>query len=105
PALTLSVLASSDKRDALVAVMLRETTTIGVRYAELQRTVLERQVVEVDTRYGKIPVKVAMEGDAVRNAAPEYEACAAAAREHSVPVKLVYSAALAAYDARNGSLG
>ena len=36
----------------------------------------------------------------VLNAAPEYEACAKAARVHQVPVKLVYSAALAAYDAR-----
>ena len=100
PALTLSVLAAHDKRDELIGVMLRETTTIGVRYAQLERTVLQREIVEVDTRYGKIPVKVAKEGTAVRNAAPEYEACAAAARAHKVPVKLVYSAALAAYDAR-----
>jgi len=100
PALTLSVLAAYDQRDELIGVMLRETTTIGVRYAQLQRTVLQREIVEVDTRYGKIPVKIAKEGGAVRNAAPEYEACAAAARTHKVPVKLVYSAALAAYDAR-----
>ena len=53
----------------------------------------------VETRYGKIPVKVAMDGSTVVNAAPEYEACAAAARQHGVPVKLVFSAALAAYDA------
>jgi hypothetical protein len=43
-------------------------------------------------RYGRIPVKVAMDGTTVVNAAPEYEACAAAAREHGVPVKLVFSA-------------
>jgi pyridinium-3,5-bisthiocarboxylic acid mononucleotide nickel chelatase len=98
PALTLSALAPTDKRDDVIAAFLRETTTIGVRYTELQRTMLERRMVEVDTRYGKIPVKVAMEGEAVRNAAPEYEACAAAARAHNVPVKAVYSAALAAYD-------
>jgi len=98
PALTLSALAATETRDAVIAAFLRETTTIGVRYTELQRTVLARAIVEVDTRYGKIPVKVAMDGDTVRNAAPEYEACAAAARVHNVPVKSVYSAALAAYD-------
>ncbi|HEX5061546.1 MAG TPA: nickel pincer cofactor biosynthesis protein LarC [Kofleriaceae bacterium] len=99
PALTLSVLAETAKRDDVINTILRETTTIGVRYSQLQRTVLARQMVEVDTRYGKIPVKVAMDGNIVVNAAPEFEACASAARQHGVPVKLVFSAALAAYDA------
>ena len=98
PALTLSALAEAAKRDDVIAAILRETTTIGVRYGELHRRVLERRFVEVDTRYGRIPIKVAMDGNAVVNAAPEYDACAAAARTHSVPVKLVFSAALAAYD-------
>jgi hypothetical protein len=100
PALTLSALAETDRRDDVVAAILRETTTIGVRYAELQRRVLAREIVEVDTRYGRIAVKVAKEGATVRNVAPEYEACAAAARARGVPVKLVFAAALAAYDAR-----
>jgi pyridinium-3,5-bisthiocarboxylic acid mononucleotide nickel chelatase len=100
PALTLSALAETAQRDDVIAAILRETTTIGVRYAELQRAVLARQLVEVDTRYGRIPVKVAMEGTIVRNVAPEYDACAAAARAHGVPVKLVFASALAAYDAR-----
>jgi pyridinium-3,5-bisthiocarboxylic acid mononucleotide nickel chelatase len=100
PALTLSALAETDTRDHVIAAILRETTTIGVRYSELQRTVLARRMVDVETRYGRIPVKVAMDGATVVNAAPEYEACAAAARQHGVPVKLVFSAALAAYDAQ-----
>jgi pyridinium-3,5-bisthiocarboxylic acid mononucleotide nickel chelatase len=99
PALTLSALVETAKRDDVIAAILRETTTIGVRYSELHRKVLARRMVEVDTRYGKIAVKVAMDGSTVVNAAPEYEACAAAARQHGVPVKLVFSAALAAYDA------
>lgn len=98
PALTLSALAEAARRDDVIAAILRETTTIGVRYAELQRTVLERRMVEVMTRYGMIPVKVALEGTTVRNVAPEYDACAAAARYHNVPVKLVFAAAVAAYD-------
>jgi hypothetical protein len=83
------------------AAVLRETTTIGVRYAELHRTVLARRIVQVDTRYGRIPVKVALDGDTVLNSAPEYEACAAAARAHGVPVKAVFAAALVAYEARS----
>jgi len=98
PALTLSALAEDAAKDAVIAAILRETTTIGVRYAQLQRTVLARQTVEVVTRFGPIPVKIALDGDAVRNAAPEYEACAAAAKRFNVPVKTVYAAAIMAYE-------
>ena len=98
PALTLSALTTEDTRAAVIAAILRETTTIGVRYSQVSRTILARRTVEVSTRYGTIPVKVASDGDAVMNAAPEYEACAAAARAHGVPVKLVFAAALAAFD-------
>ena len=98
PALVLSALAEDTTRDAVVAAILRETTTIGVRYSQRQRTVLERRTVSVTTKYGPIPVKVAYDGPTVRNAAPEYEACAAAAKTHGVPVKSVYAAALAAYE-------
>ena len=98
PALLLSAIATGAARPAVIAAILRETTTIGVRYAPRQRTVLARRIVTVDTRYGAIPIKVAEDGPALLNAAPEYEACAAAARRYAVPVKLVFAAALAAFD-------
>ncbi len=100
PALTLSALAETATREAVIAAILRETTTIGVRYGLRERTVLARRIVEVATRYGALPIKLAMQGETVLNAAPEYEACAAAAKAHGVPVKMVFAAALAAYDQR-----
>jgi uncharacterized protein (TIGR00299 family) protein len=99
PALMLSALATSEARAAVAAAILRETTTIGVRYAALERTVLARTMRDVSTPYGTIAVKVAADGDVVMNAAPEFEACAAAARRHGVPIKLVFAAALAAFHA------
>ncbi|MBA2540605.1 MAG: nickel pincer cofactor biosynthesis protein LarC [Deltaproteobacteria bacterium] len=98
PALMLSALVPRDKRTHVVTAILRETTTIGVRYSQRERTILTRSHVDVQTRFGVIPIKVAREGTEVVNAAPEYEACAAAAKAHGVAVKLVYAAALAAYD-------
>jgi len=100
PALVLSALATPAERDAVVAAILRETTSIGVRFTAYDRVALSRETVEVATPYGTIPVKLAKDGDVVRNAAPEYEACAAAAKQHGVPVKLVYAAAVAAYASR-----
>jgi uncharacterized protein (TIGR00299 family) protein len=99
PALMVSALATDDTRAAVAQAILRETTTIGVRYAARERTVLARSTREVATPYGPIPVKVAGDGDTVWNAAPEFEACAAAARRHGVPVKRVFAAALAAFEA------
>jgi uncharacterized protein (DUF111 family) len=99
PALTISALATADTRAAVAAAILRETTTIGVRYAERERTVLARVIREVATPYGSIAVKVATHGDAIMNVAPELDDCVAAARRHGVPVKLVFAAALAAFEA------
>jgi hypothetical protein len=100
PALVLSALAEPAAKELVIAAILRETTTIGVRYALRERTVLARRMVEVATSYGPILVKLALDGDAVVNAAPEFESCAEAARRAGVPVKAVYAAALAAYAAR-----
>lgn len=100
PALVLAVLSTTAQRDPVIAAILRETSTIGVRFAPLQRTILTRDTVMVETRYGAVAIKVSRDGEAIRNAAPEYETCAAAAKQHRVPVKLVYAAALAAYDAQ-----
>ena len=99
PALMVSALATAETRGAVAAAILRETTTIGVRYAVRERTVLARSTREVATPYGAIAVKVARDGDTIMNAAPELEACVAAARRHGVPVKLVFAAAQAAFEA------
>lgn len=97
PALALSALVTPATRDAVIAAMFAETTTIGVRFSPRGRVTLARTLVEVPTRFGPIPVKLARDAaGAVRNAAPEFEACAAAARAHGVPVKVVFAAAVAA---------
>jgi uncharacterized protein (DUF111 family) len=103
PALLLSALASDAPRGAVASAILRETTTIGVRFALRERAVLARSTVEVATPYGNILVKVAADGANVVNAAPEFEVCAEAARRHGVPVKRVFAAALAAFEATRGS--
>jgi uncharacterized protein (TIGR00299 family) protein len=96
PALTLSVLTTTSQADALAAAMLRETTSLGVRRTEVTRTERPRRVDEVDTPFGKIPVKIAGGPFGSPQAKPEFDACARAARAHGVPVREVLSAALLA---------
>jgi len=97
PALTVAALCPPSVRDAVASAILRESTTIGVRFSTRQRTVLPRHLVEVDTPWGKVPVKVAGDDGDATNAAPEYEACRKLAAAAGVPVKRVYLAALAAF--------
>jgi hypothetical protein len=59
--------------------------------------VLERRTVRVTTPYGRLPVKLALEGGQVLNAAPEYEPCRDAAARAGVPLKEVYAAVITAY--------
>jgi uncharacterized protein (TIGR00299 family) protein len=97
PAFQLGVLVDEPRRAAVTRVILEETTTLGVRAHRATRTVLERRSVSVETAYGAIPVKLGLDGGRVLNAAPEHDACRAAARAHGVPLKEVYAAAVAAF--------
>ena len=84
-------------RSAVEEALFRETSTLGVRAHRVERSVLDREVVEVATRYGPVRVKVGRRGGAVLNAAPEFEDCRLRAREHGVAVKEVLAAAIAAW--------
>jgi len=84
-------------RAAVEEALFRETSTLGVRAHRVERTVLDREVVEVATRYGPVRVKLGRRGGAVVNAAPEFEDCRVRAKEHGVAVKEVLAAALAAW--------
>jgi len=97
PGTMVTIVAPGPRRDALVDVLFRETTTIGVRYHEADRTCLAREWVSVATPFGPVRVKIASRGGAVVNAAPEYDDCAARAAEHGVAVKDVHAAAAGAY--------
>lgn len=93
----LTVLCRPEHEDALTGLLFRETTTLGIRRREEERSVLEREFVTVETAYGKIRVKVASAAGEILNAMPEYEDCRRAAREHGVPLRTAMGAALAAY--------
>ncbi|GAB4532378.1 MAG: hypothetical protein Tsb0020_48500 [Haliangiales bacterium] len=103
PALLMAALCPGDARERVVTALLRETTTIGVRYDQVARRVLAREVVTVDTEFGPLPIKLGWLDGALVNAAPEYEACRAAAQAAGVALKRVFAAALVASEARRAS--
>lgn len=101
PGVVVTILARPEERRALVDLLLRETTTLGVRVTSCEREVLTRRIERVTTPYGVIRVKVAGLGAEGRKAAPEFEDCRAAARRHGVPLRQVMETAQAAFRAGN----
>jgi len=96
PGTLLSVLARPELEGLLTGIVLRETTTLGVRSHDVRRTELERRHETVQTRFGSVRVKLGLLGDDVVNLSPEYDDCERAAHERGVPVKDVLTAAIAA---------
>ena len=96
PAVTISVLAAPGDVEVLADIIMRETTTFGVRLTRSERRCLLRETIMVQTRYGELSVKVGYLGGEVVTVAPEYEDCRHTAQEHNVPLKVVYAAVLSA---------
>jgi uncharacterized protein (TIGR00299 family) protein len=97
PGYLVAAVVEEARRQAVEQVLLTESTTIGLRRHAVARTMLPRQIMEVDTEFGRVPVKVAGEAGRWLNAAPEFEVCRRIATERGVPLKQVYAAAVAAF--------
>jgi pyridinium-3,5-bisthiocarboxylic acid mononucleotide nickel chelatase len=93
----LTILADDATVPALENLLLRETSTLGVRIHHERRSCLDRTHTTVTTPYGDIRIKIGSRNNETYNAAPEFEDCRAAAAKHNVPVKQVQQAAIAAY--------
>jgi uncharacterized protein (TIGR00299 family) protein len=102
PGQLLQVLAPSDAVDALSRLIFLETTTIGLRKYPVDRTILDREFVDVDTEYGKVRIKVSRMNGEVVNFTPEFEDCARIAREKNVALKRVQALATHAYLKQSG---
>jgi uncharacterized protein (TIGR00299 family) protein len=96
----MTVLCKPDLVPALQELLFRETTTIGLHWRVEKKIALMREFAEVETRWGKVRIKIARlaNGD-VANAQPEYEDCRRLAAEHAIPLKQVTEAAMLAYAA------
>ena len=97
PGTLLSIIAPPGARERLTSTVFRETTTIGVRYREMERECLDRETVTVNTPFGQVAIKIARRNGTLMNALPEFEDCARIAAESGRPVKDVQAAAMKAF--------
>ena len=97
PGTLVTVIAPPSRRTELSGVLFTDTTTIGVRYQEMEREPLERETRTVDTPAGAVRIKVARRAGRIVNAAPEFEDCARLAAERGLPIKDVQALAVKAW--------
>ncbi|MBW4676206.1 MAG: nickel pincer cofactor biosynthesis protein LarC [Desmonostoc geniculatum HA4340-LM1] len=98
PGILLTAICYPENLLSCEAVIFRETTTLGIRRTNQQRSILQREIQQVETEYGKVRVKVAWKERSaekmIANVQPEYEDCAELARKHHIPWREIQRLAL-----------
>jgi pyridinium-3,5-bisthiocarboxylic acid mononucleotide nickel chelatase len=100
PGILLTVIALPEEVPKLERLIFTETTTLGIRRTEQERTVLDRRFEIVTTPHGPISIKLAYHQGELLNVQPEYEDCAAIARQHSLPWREIHRLAIEAWYAQ-----
>ena len=97
PAVKLSVIATHAKALELENILFDEQITFGIRKQILQRSILKRSFVTVETRFGQVKIKTGTRDAEIIIAKPEFSDCSEAAKRHNVPLKRVEQEALKAF--------
>jgi len=95
PGVMLSAMVPQELETAAFELILRETTTLGVRTRPVERYVAERHIESMESVLGVIGVKVKYLGGKAVSASPEYEDCRKIALESGISLQDVYQQAMA----------
>ena len=96
PGWQINVICKESEVEALEEIIFRETTTIGIRRMKLERSILQREIREVETPYGNVLVKVC-ELNGEQQCYPEYESVSQLAKKHKVSYMDMYDIAKSAF--------
>jgi len=103
PGVVLTCLAPIERAGAMLDVLFKETTTLGIRTQELSRRILPRRFIPIKVHGGSVRMKVATIGPGVEKAAPEYADCKAIADRTGLPLKEVLETATRLYDTKHAT--
>ena len=90
PAYTLTVICKESEREKLENLIFSETTTIGLRRVEMERTILQREIQKKDTPVGTAIVKACTLPDGNIRYYPEYENVAELAERNQLSFRETY---------------
>ncbi|MBM4176206.1 MAG: nickel pincer cofactor biosynthesis protein LarC [Ignavibacteria bacterium] len=89
PGIILSTLCESSKIDSALKIIYSETTTLGVRIIRTDRRKINRSFDEIETKFGKVKVKIS-ESQEGKKIIPEFEECKKLAKEKNIPISKIY---------------
>ena len=108
PGILLTIICHPEQLSSCEAVLFRETTTLGIRRSIQQRTILQREIQQVETEYGAVRVKVAWIGKKedreITNVQPEYEDCVQLAKQYNLSWREIHRLALQNWYLKTNSL-
>ena len=99
PGWLVRVIADKELTETVEAILFEYTNTIGLRYMDMNRTVLKRNTIQVQLPEGTVEVKRVYYRDKVYNH-PEFESVRSLAETTGVSFQTLYAAAVAAADGR-----
>jgi hypothetical protein len=97
PAWILSVITTGELIGKMEDIIFRDTTTIGIRRIKMERTVLERRIETVNTKYGEAKVKICKHKEMTK-VYPEYESAAELARQSGISIDRILREVVNAYE-------
>lgn len=102
PGIVLTALVGPDEAESVVRTMFQETSTLGVRFREVNRRVLPRKVETLRLPHGTVRIKTAQAGPGLTKMTPEYQDCRRIADKTGKPVREVMEQAIQAYSKGRG---
>ncbi len=91
PGILLTVVTPSYAEEAIKELVFRETTTIGIRKINMEKSHVSKDYKQIETELGRFTLKISKYNDQIVNISPEYEELLEAAKTKNIPLKQVYS--------------
>ncbi|MFC4386361.1 nickel insertion protein [Gracilibacillus marinus] len=92
PAVQLQLLCSKELLTEIQSILLKETTTLGIRYYPITVFRMERRTRKIKLKWGEVTLKEGLQDGTVVKVSPEYEDCRLLAEKYGIPLKDVYAA-------------
>jgi len=94
PGILISIIVDDMHLSKVEKIMFEQSTTFGIRKYRASRKKLHRKLVDVETEFGTIKVKIGMLNGSIKNITPEHDDCRKIAEERGIPLKLIYNTAM-----------
>jgi len=94
PGHLITLLCRPEDASRISELLLRETSTLGVRWRQERRRIMDRHLASVRTPWGEVRVKLGYSNGRLANCAPEFDDCRRIAQEHGIPLKAVMQEAV-----------